>query len=256
MIRHKLPLTNSTAGDAATTRVRIQGVLSWAGSETIQCAVTDYGTFQVFQEGSPQIWTAFLMDADNRQRWLKRDCRSIVAAREACEHVWQLIEYHAAQPAQDRELLALNAAAIASEEQSECARLFLALGPFDDSELSEPERRSIRALLTGGSAPALRKALSAIVWELSRAVVKFPSWPTDVIHAAQVVQEECGELGKAALESVYEPEKLKPGELCTEAMQTGAMAVRFLISLEAGAYSYYRAPQHSQLRPQEAGAAL
>lgn len=35
--------------------------------------------------------------------------------------------------------------------------------------------------------------------ELDRAVVKFPTWPTDPFHALAVLGEEYGELTKAVL---------------------------------------------------------
>ena len=65
--------------------------------------------------------------------------------------------------------------------------------------------------------------------ELARACVKFPWWPTDPIHAAAIVAEEAGELVKDALQMVYEPDK--PHNIAKEAIQTAAMALRFLLSI-------------------------
>lgn len=85
-----------------------------------------------------------------------------------------------------------------------------------------------------------------ILVEHRRAVAKFPTWPTDPLHACGVVQEESGELAKAVLQSVYEPHKLKPGEVRSEAIQTAAMAIRFLVSFDAAAYDWRPSQQHQQ----------
>ena len=62
--------------------------------------------------------------------------------------------------------------------------------------------------------------------ELIKARKKFPVWKTESVHAAAVVCEEAGELIRAALQHSDE------GGLITacdkEAIQTGAMAIRFL----------------------------
>ena len=88
------------------------------------------------------------------------------------------------------------------------------------------------------------EAIEAIREEVAKATAKFPTWPTDVIHAAAVVGEEAGELGKACLEATYEKPKSSPADCEMEAIQTGAMAVRFLMSLEH--YDYTPGWQHSQ----------
>lgn len=67
--------------------------------------------------------------------------------------------------------------------------------------------------------------------ELDEALRKFPGWPTDPIHAAAIVAEECGELQRAVLQSVYEPHKTSRLEVMQEARQTAAMAIRFLASM-------------------------
>ena len=59
-----------------------------------------------------------------------------------------------------------------------------------------------------------------------------------------MVGEEAGELGKACLEATYEKHKSGPIEVEMEAIQTGAMAVRFLMSM--GRYDYSEGPQHEQ----------
>jgi hypothetical protein len=85
---------------------------------------------------------------------------------------------------------------------------------------------------------------AAVLAELELATTKFPTWPTDPLHALAVLGEEFGELGKAVLQSVYEPHKVKPGEVRAEAVQTAAMALRFLMSLDA--YVYAPGEQHQQ----------
>lgn len=80
--------------------------------------------------------------------------------------------------------------------------------------------------------------------EVERALKKFPKWPTDPIHAAAVVAEESGELVKAALESTYEPWKGSKENLRAEAVQTAAMCIRFIRSLDQ--YEFYHDKLHVQ----------
>lgn len=80
--------------------------------------------------------------------------------------------------------------------------------------------------------------------EVARAVAKFPTWPTDPLHALAVLGEEFGELTKAMVQFTYEPHKTNVKEIRTEALQTAAMALRLYKSLHR--YDYKPAPQHSQ----------
>ena len=80
--------------------------------------------------------------------------------------------------------------------------------------------------------------------EVCRATRKFPTWPSDPIHAAAVVTEECGELVKAVTEHTYEPHKSSRDDVRKEALQTAAMAVRFLMSMDV--YRFAPCEQHSQ----------
>lgn len=80
--------------------------------------------------------------------------------------------------------------------------------------------------------------------ELARAVKKFPTWPTDPQHASAVVQEEAGELAKAVLQRMYEPEKASIHDVRQEAIQTAAMCVRFLLS--TAHYDWGQGVQHVQ----------
>lgn len=80
--------------------------------------------------------------------------------------------------------------------------------------------------------------------EIQKAVAKFPTWPTDPLHALAVLGEEYGELTKATLQLTYEPHKTSMDELRTEAIQTAAMALRFLQSLPV--YEFKQGEQHAQ----------
>ena len=65
--------------------------------------------------------------------------------------------------------------------------------------------------------------------ELDRAEKKHPTWPDDPIHAAAIMCEEAGETIQAALDAHYAGKDA--GNIKTEAIQTGAMAIRLLINL-------------------------
>lgn len=82
--------------------------------------------------------------------------------------------------------------------------------------------------------------------EIRRATTKFPTWPTDPLHALAVLGEEFGELTQAILQMAYEPHKSSPAHVRIEAIQTAAMAVRMVISLDK--YHYAPSAQH---RPPE-----
>lgn len=86
--------------------------------------------------------------------------------------------------------------------------------------------------------------ITEIVAELERATVKFPTWPTDPLHALGVLHEEVGELSKEVLQLVYEPHKTSPEAVRREAIQAAAMALRFAMSLDA--YAYTPGDQHWQ----------
>ena len=83
-----------------------------------------------------------------------------------------------------------------------------------------------------------------VLEELRRAMDKFPTWPTDPLHALAVVGEEFGELTKDVLQYTYEPHKTNLDRVRAEAIQTAAMALRFAASLDA--YEYRRGAQHMQ----------
>lgn len=83
-----------------------------------------------------------------------------------------------------------------------------------------------------------------VLAELKRATAKFPTWPTDPLHAMGVLHEEVGELAKAVLQLVYEPHKSTFSDVHAEAVQAAAMALRFLMSLDN--YTWLPCEQHSQ----------
>lgn len=74
------------------------------------------------------------------------------------------------------------------------------------------------------------RAAQPLLDELARAETKFPTWPCDIVHAAAVVAEEAGELVQAALQLTYEHSTLDAVK--KEAIQTGAMALRFLLMFD------------------------
>jgi len=90
------------------------------------------------------------------------------------------------------------------------------------------------------------KILKAIMDEVNVAMDKYPNWPNDPLHALAVLGEEYGELTKAMLQLTYEPHKSDHAQVQAEAIQTAAMAIRLILSLNN--YKYKRGKQHSQIR--------
>lgn len=114
-------------------------------------------------------------------------------------------------------------------------------------ELIQAERE--RQVSAEGWTGCSVSAIEEILQEVERATHKFPTWPTDPIHALAVLGEEFGELTKEILQATYEPQKTLPGAARKEAIQTAAMAIRFVMSLDV--YATSPCAQHSQ----EGGAA-
>lgn len=83
-----------------------------------------------------------------------------------------------------------------------------------------------------------------ILLEVMRSIRKFPTWPTDPLHALAVLGEEFGELTKAMVQLTYEPHKTSAEEVQKEALQTAAMALRLCHSLNR--YEYKPGVQHEQ----------
>lgn len=82
--------------------------------------------------------------------------------------------------------------------------------------------------------PDLAPVLLDVVLELLRAEGKFPSWTTDAAHAMNVLTEEVGELAQAIndFHSGGDTEALR-ARMRNEAVQVGAMALRFMLHLPA-----------------------
>lgn len=74
--------------------------------------------------------------------------------------------------------------------------------------------------------------IDEVLRELDRAVDTYPQWPTDPVHAAAVVAEESGELVQAVLQCTYQPGKSDIHHVRIEAVQTAAMALRFLARMD------------------------
>jgi len=86
--------------------------------------------------------------------------------------------------------------------------------------------------------------IEQVAAELTRATLKFPTWPTDPLHALAVLGEEYGELNKAMLQLTYEPHETSAFDVKMEAIQTAAMAIRLAMSLDV--YLYSPCEQHTQ----------
>ena len=81
------------------------------------------------------------------------------------------------------------------------------------------------------SAPIeVKKHLALIIAEYTRACDLHPLWPMDFIHAAAIVGEESGELLQAALNHKFEFKSFR--HMQTEAIHTGATALRFLVNAD------------------------
>ncbi len=71
--------------------------------------------------------------------------------------------------------------------------------------------------------------INDIIEELNKAESKHPKWPSDVIHAVSIMQEESGESIRAAIQLIYEDGSLN--DLKKELKQTAAMCIRVLKNL-------------------------
>jgi NTP pyrophosphatase (non-canonical NTP hydrolase) len=78
----------------------------------------------------------------------------------------------------------------------------------------------------------LDKVIDDVVAELERAETKYPEWPVNLVEQGAIVAEEAGELLKAC-NNIHHVQK--PGsreELIEEAVQTAAMAIRFILNVD------------------------
>ena len=76
----------------------------------------------------------------------------------------------------------------------------------------------------------LQGEIDSVKRELTRAIEKFPAFPSDPIHAAAIVAEESGELVQACLQVTYEGGTW--ADVRKEAVHTAAMALRFLVMMD------------------------
>jgi len=130
------------------------------------------------------------------------------------------------------------------------AAIAITLGlTFRSSYTGDPVARPAHIVIDCGYRPTSQgdtgSAMRAVLAELDRAMRKFPTWPTDPLHALAVLGEEYGELQRAVLQHTYEPEKATQTEVRAEATQTAAMALRLLLSLDR--YVYAHSMQHRQV---------
>ena len=73
-------------------------------------------------------------------------------------------------------------------------------------------------------------AIELLLDELDRAERLHPQWPLSDVDKSAIVAEEAGELIKATLNYYYH--NGGRDDMRTEAIHTGAMALRFLINME------------------------
>jgi hypothetical protein len=115
-------------------------------------------------------------------------------------------------------------------------------GEIDPEEAAKRVGKALKPLqVETNHADSIIREIAA---EIDRATTKFPTWPTDPIHAANVVMEEAGELSKEVNQLTYEPHKSSKEWVRKEAIQTAAMAIRFLMSLDR--YEFTAGKQHKQ----------
>lgn len=69
-----------------------------------------------------------------------------------------------------------------------------------------------------------------VMAEVTRAENLHPAWPRDVVKAASICAEECGELVREA--NNHDERKGSKKAMITEAIHTAATAIRFLKNIE------------------------
>ncbi len=76
------------------------------------------------------------------------------------------------------------------------------------------------------------QCLTAIVSELSRAEENYHEWPDDVVEAASIISDKARELLSASID-YRRGFDTDSNRMLTEAVMTGAMALRFLLSMDS-----------------------
>ena len=72
--------------------------------------------------------------------------------------------------------------------------------------------------------------LAQVMSEIDRAEKIHPAWPRDVVKAASLCSEECGELVRAA--NTFDETRTGRKDIVTEAIHTAATAIRLLKNIE------------------------
>lgn len=75
----------------------------------------------------------------------------------------------------------------------------------------------------------LAEILYLMLEEVRKARTKFPGWPGNSVMACAVVAEEMGELTQAVNELYWNQGESSLSDVQKEAIQTGAMLIRFLL---------------------------
>ena len=101
-----------------------------------------------------------------------------------------------------------------------------------DAEMDEQIARMVSVITSFGL--KANRAFADVIEELTRAKLKHPLFPIDLIHATSVMAEESGETVKAALQATYEPDKSTIADVRAEAVQTAAMAIRLINAIDRG----------------------
>jgi hypothetical protein len=93
----------------------------------------------------------------------------------------------------------------------------------------EPDRAKVLVSTILTELPEVAPAVAVVLQEFLRARQKHPDWPTDPIHAVNIITEEVGELAMAANDFYWQGR----GGMADEAIQSGAMSIRFLLHLNS-----------------------
>lgn len=75
--------------------------------------------------------------------------------------------------------------------------------------------------------------VDAILDELNKAINKHPNWPSDVVYADAVINEEKGELTRLCVQlgNAEYPYEYLEKDMYNEAVQTAAMCIRFMMNM-------------------------
>lgn len=122
---------------------------------------------------------------------------------------------------------------IKNEEASECVQAMKAHCAINRAEFEKSVHGREQA------------AIALIMNELRDAETDHPTWPEECIHAASIVVEEAGELLRDCATFEENGDERLIVNMQMEAVQTGAMAVRFLKNLP---FSQKRTIPHNALR--------